>query len=59
MNLARYLINKIPPNWSDINLGALALDAGELLNSQLPVSIGRIVIGVILLIRSAAIVKNG
>jgi len=59
VNLARYLINKIPPNWSDITPGALALGAGELLHLQLPFSIGLIVIGVILLVRGATIVKNG
>ena len=59
MNLARYLINKIPPNWSDITPGALARGAAELLHSQLPFSIGMIVIGVILLIRSATMVRNG
>ncbi len=59
MNLACYLINKIPTNWSNITLGALALGAAELLHLQLPFSIGLIVIGVILLVRSATIVKNG
>jgi hypothetical protein len=59
VSLARYLINKIPPNWSDIMLGALALGASELLHSQLPFSIGLIVIGVILHVRSATKVKNG
>jgi hypothetical protein len=59
VNLARYLINRIPPKWSDITLGALALGAAELLHSQLPFSIGLIVIGVILLVRSATIVRNG
>ncbi len=56
VNLARYLINKIPPNWSDITLGiiVLALGAAELLHSQLPFSIGLIVIGVVLLVRSVA-----
>ncbi|SNQ60535.1 hypothetical protein MNV_1860010 [Candidatus Methanoperedens nitroreducens] len=59
MNLARHLINKIPANWSDITLGALALGSAELLHSQLPFSIGLIVRGVILLVRSATIAKNG
>ncbi len=59
VNLARHLINKIPANWSDITLGALALGSAELLHSQLPFSIGLIVRGVILLVRSATIAKNG
>jgi hypothetical protein len=53
VNLARHLINKIPANWSDITLGALALGAVELLHSQLLFSIGLIVIGVMLLVLSA------
>ncbi len=57
--MARYLSNKIPPNLSDIMLGAFALGAAELLHSQLPFSIGLIVIGVILLVRGATIAKNG
>jgi hypothetical protein len=59
VNLARYLINSIPPNLSDITLGALALGAAELLHSQLPLSIGLIVIGMVLLVSSAMMVKNG
>jgi hypothetical protein len=59
VNQARYLISRIPANLSDIMLGALALGTAELLHSQLPISIGLIVIGVILLVRSATIVRNG
>jgi hypothetical protein len=59
VNLARYLISKIPPNWSDITLGVLPLGAAELLNPQLPFSIGLIVIGLVLLMRNATIAKNG
>jgi hypothetical protein len=58
VNQAHYLINKIPA-WFDITLGALALGAGELFHSQLPFSIGLIVRGGILLVRSATMVKNG
>jgi hypothetical protein len=54
INMARYLINQIPVNGADITLGviALALGGAELFRSLLPIPIGLIVIGVILLIRS-------
>ncbi len=61
MNLVRYLINKIPANGADLTLGAIALALGvaELFRSLLPIPIGLIVIGVILLIRSALPLKTG
>lgn len=53
VNLARYLISKIPANEGDIMLGAIALTLGGavLFRSLLPIPIGLIVIGVILVLR--------
>ncbi|HEY4687822.1 MAG TPA: hypothetical protein VIK33_00810 [Anaerolineae bacterium] len=61
LNVVRYL-RKIPMNWFSITLGvmALALGASRLLDSPLPFfATSLIVIGVVLLIRSATPLRTG